>query len=77
MPKDPRQDPFDPHVENDKQLGNPEPAKAHWPKDLEIHPGRGDDDSHLQKPDNTTHPLNPSPERNSQRRAERDERPGS
>lgn len=39
--------------------------------------GEDDDDPHLQKPDNTTHPLNPSPERNSQIIAERDERPGS
>jgi len=38
---------------------------------------RDEDDPHLQKPDNTTHPLNPSPERNSQIIAERDERPGS
>lgn len=36
-----------------------------------------EDDPHLQKPDNTTHPLNPPPERNSQIIAERDERPGS
>ena len=35
------------------------------------------DDPHLQKPDNTTHPLNPPPERNSSIIAERDERPGS
>jgi hypothetical protein len=76
MPTDPRQHP-DPHVENDKQLGNPEPAKAHWPLDLELHPGRDDDDPHLQKRDNTTHPLNPPAERNSSIVAERDERPGS
>lgn len=37
----------------------------------------GDDDPHLQKPDNTTHPLNPPPERSSSIVAERDERPGS
>jgi hypothetical protein len=36
-----------------------------------------DDDPHFQKPDNTTHPLNPPAERNSQIIAERDERPGS
>ncbi len=23
----------------DKQLGNPEPGRAHWPLDLELHPG--------------------------------------
>lgn len=74
MPKDPG---HHHHAENDKQLGNPEPGKAYWPKDLELHPGRHEDDPHLQKPDNTTHPLNPPAERNSQIVAERDERPGS
>ena len=55
MPKDPRHHP-DPNVENEKQLGNPEPAKAHWPKDLELHPGRDDDeDKQRRKPDQTRH----------------------
>jgi hypothetical protein len=55
MPKDPRHHP-DPNVENEKQLGNPEPAKAHWPKDLELHPGRDeDDDKRRPKPDNGAH----------------------
>lgn len=42
MPKDPRHP--NPHVENDKQLGNPERGKFHWPKDLELHPGRDEDE---------------------------------
>ena len=37
----------------------------------EHHPARNDAD------DLVTHPLNPPPERRSQRRAQRDERPGS
>ena len=54
MPKDPR---HHEHPENDKQLGNPEPAKAHWPKDLELHPGRDDDEDepHRRKPDSGKH----------------------
>lgn len=55
MPKDPRRDPLDDHVENEKQLGNPEPAKAHWPKDLELHPDRKEDDERRRRqPDDRT-----------------------
>jgi hypothetical protein len=55
MPKDPGHKP-DHQPENDKQLGNPERGKFHWPKDLELHPGRDDDeDEPRQKPDNKSH----------------------
>jgi hypothetical protein len=46
-------------------------------REAEESSGGPDDDPHAQRPDNTTHPLNPPPERNSTIIAERDERPGS
>jgi hypothetical protein len=58
----------------DKAKANAEKARR---RQAEEAAGEDDDDPHLQKPDNTTHPLNPPAERNSQIVAERDERPGS
>ena len=57
MPKDPGQKPHPP-PENDKQLGTPERGKFHWTKDLEVHPGRDDEDEdepHRRKPDTRNH----------------------